>query len=409
LNSEGLVERLVTTIDGDRLWFLIEQYLPARRAVTALAEAYKILAPKDPAVGFEVSVGPQGALFLVESISGTPLPISGSFSFPETEDGQKAKSDFEQFLKTGRPVELSGEFLSDLELPKAVAELVEAVGPAARVRLARRPSEPFEFELEVEGSGGIFRLPHVAFSTVEAGTDSVTLRNDEQALPFRLSVIINRNLQATLNYQFQLQGESVEWLQRHLDLAAAVGPGSVMRLRSHRTFESFEAKFSAQAQIQQPSPDHKAVVAQLITIQRRTGHLIRVPDRPFFTPADLDGINRVARILTTGRDQTTGEITAAVHLSSDDPEAPAKVLRGGVDLRIEKGTWTEQVLDENVDLGPVRIFAPGLHIHPDDVERVTRELDSGARDISCRWILEDDGLVELAFARWPAAGEADSL
>lgn len=408
LSQEHLTTR-VHTIDGNKLWRLVEEYLPARLAAEALRKAYTILDPKDPAVSFEVRVNEGGTFFLVEPKSGAAFSISAPPEFPSTEKGQAERALFDEFLRTGRSVELGGEFLTGLELPEAVRKLLDALGTPDRVRLGRAAAEPLEFEVEVQSpNGSTFRIPHISFLTVEGGSDSVTLRNDGQALPFKLSVTINRNLHATLTYQFQFQGESVGWLMRHLEFVAAAVPGAVMRFRSHRSFEVFESHLTQERTGgTEFGPAYEDVVRKAVEIQEKTKSLVRVPDRPYFTAADVESIEWVTGLLRSGRGSHKGEITSTFDVASGNPDVARKLVEGGFEMHLEISPWREKVLDDTVNLGPAIIDARDMRIHPDDLQRVKAELESGARQFSCRLLPNDSGSITVTVLDWlpPDAGK----
>jgi hypothetical protein len=401
----------VTAVDGDRLWRMVCKYLPARVAASTIADAYKALSPSDETANLEVVVNEKGTLLVVEPKSGAAFEVKGVPAFSETQSGRTEKAAFDEFLRTGQPVEISGESLAGLELPKAMRDLLEVIGIPERVRFSRRAPEPLEFELEIEGPAGSFRLPHVSFSSVEGGSESVTLRNDGQPLPFKLSVTIRRDLRASLRYQFQFQGESVEWLLRHLEFSSAAVPGAILRLRSHRTLEVFESTFTQELDGgHQFGPEYQSIVEKAVSIQRKTRRLIRVPDRAYFTTEDIEGIDRAVELLETGRARVAGEIATTLRPDTSDPQASARLLAGGFDLALEKAEWALRVLDDVIDVGTASIDSRRLRIHPDDHERVRRELESGAEEISCRLTTTGGGYIEVTLPKWaPDGGKGSGL
>lgn len=389
----------VTTIDGDRLWELVNEHLPYHRAASAMSEAYKILAPHDPNIALDVNVSESGATLTLIPKSGKPLVIEGELRFPEGEEGQKAAAAFELFQKTGAPVTLPGELFSGLQLPETMRQLFDSAGPPKQVRLGGgRPRFPLEFEFELEGPAGRFYLPHIDFTTAYGGSESVTLQNDEQILPFRLSMTIKADASSSLDYNFQFVGESVEWLLRHIEFEAAASEQAVFRLRSHRTFEVFEGRITAPAK-EQRTPAYVELVKKLVEIQKLTRQVVQSPQRPYFTEGDLVGIDRAFQAVTEG--EISGDsCTMTINPKREPGAETAPMALDDVEVSAEAGSWKVRVLDEELELGPVSIRGRELSIHPDDRARVEADLKSGKEGICARWTVGAKGDLTIKFARW---------
>jgi hypothetical protein len=110
------IDRHVSFFDGDALWDLISEHMP-RAALHDLVRASEVLEEIDSTIRMSATIREGRVHLTVEPKAGHDLHLRLIGRFPESAEGQKARSDFETHFRTGRGVEIDGKFITVEGLP----------------------------------------------------------------------------------------------------------------------------------------------------------------------------------------------------------------------------------------------------------------------------------------------------
>ena len=109
-------------IDSNKLWELIEQYMPSWTALEKVQQVQEVFEEVSPK--YRITVATKGGIPVYsfeEKHSGAsevePLEISVRCQFPQTPEGQQQFQAMEQHIKTGAPVTLEGSYIQEFKLP----------------------------------------------------------------------------------------------------------------------------------------------------------------------------------------------------------------------------------------------------------------------------------------------------
>ncbi len=132
LHSINLVNN-TSFIGFEKLWELIEKYLPVDSVFNKLQEVGEVLSTVDPHYQPRITLDLNNriSLEILEKYPGAsiekPIVLSTVFQFPSTPEGTTAKEAFTRSIETGEPSEIPLEFLKSLELPDIFKTLFKEV------------------------------------------------------------------------------------------------------------------------------------------------------------------------------------------------------------------------------------------------------------------------------------------
>jgi hypothetical protein len=123
------------------------------------------------------------------------LTIDASFNFPQTPEGKTKLEELKRHFSAGEEVEIDGKYIKLFDFPdwwKRLYGEFEPTGMYLKLGPTRskntRPAQ-IEFVSETQSE----RIPYVELWTIKQGEEEVTLSNDQQNIPIRFLVVLNRN------------------------------------------------------------------------------------------------------------------------------------------------------------------------------------------------------------------------
>ena len=361
--------RLVRVIDGDELWSLVEIHLKQNLIASKLQSLHSALA----AAG-------HGLIVKVESKSG--IDVNPVFDFPNTPEGESAKAAYDEHLKSGAPVLIPAEYLSDIAIWSDLRPLITAF-PGGVVALG--PSTTgvtIACDVALEAPDGrIVTLRGLQLGLDYRGSESFTFSNRNQSVPWNVVVVGSTHSNAAnLSIGFRLEGANVKQQFEALEFQRGLSSGGYI------TFTNLE---NGTTLLNGPIPPHSypapreevmLVSRSLYKIQQRTGCLFTMPSE--ISQESLDAILTVAQIVETGELRYPGDVVLTVPASRMlvegmiglGPDPNRHMFFAG----IEEKTW--EVLGINIPLGRILMRFVGGAVQSDDIERLRSELADPSHD-----------------------------
>ena len=212
----------VEFVSIDKIWELIEEFLPPQAILQKLEEARSALEDWDTHYRLQASITDTGIQFTAtEKFPGAssekPIDFKVAFTFPDTEEGRSYAAAMEKNFADGTPVKIPLTYLSNIEfsdfLQKMLPQMTEdgffLLGGAYNPKplLAR-----IEFVCDDED---LFTLDYVDLRIIQAGREAITFTNDEQPIPVKVQLVICFNGNpSTIHVEFP--GSSSMNIHQHL-------------------------------------------------------------------------------------------------------------------------------------------------------------------------------------------------
>lgn len=389
----------VTFLDGNQLWAEWKKHFPV--------EVYEVLEEAQRRVediggseyGAQVVLGTDGQPFasidaggrkviLVERYPGQleqePVELGGRFEFPDTPEARAVAEEVRAAWTTGSKVRIPGEYVQRFDFPDAINRMSEqllGVKPeritSLEISTADNPTViPVRLDIET-ADGECATLEYIELRVLQAGTDEMTLTNDEQSYPIRVKVVINfangsgrlslarkdERIAAPVLLQFLT---AVRCFAKPCHVQATVVGTDERLFRSTKT-EHTDAGVDDR---------WLELVADLAVVQGKIGRPIFIPDRNF----SHEEIQTVALLRTLISEPVIEQTWNRIDLtwSSEDAES---ALQQFAQTEAYKFEGVERTLVElfgaTLPLGPVRFMVEAMRL---DNEAEVREQIAAASD-----------------------------
>ncbi len=310
--NPGMLNRSVSYIDGDKLWELVKKYLPVS-LLQLLNETNAVISDSDTHYQPHVYLtGTEARISLHEKYPGAaqekPIKVKGRFVFPNTPEGEAARSAVEHFFATGTPFELSSEFIDTIELPDFYKQIlgitdfnIEAVGlgPSFNTMCV-----PVRIEILTD-TGDEHILPYIELRMLQGGTEEMTLTNDQQSTPIQVKLTLRpEDKGGTLNITTRDVSLNAVQLLNVLELHYWLRKSSLIRVVSLDLGFAFFEMHKVEGNFASAEPDYINFVRDMAAIQTKVKRSITIPERDF-TEEEIDVIEKLRSILHTGKAQGT--------------------------------------------------------------------------------------------------------
>jgi primosomal replication protein N len=177
-------------IDGNKLWELIEQYMPSWTVLEKVQQAQAVFEEVSP--NYRITVATKGGIPVYsfeEKHPGAaevePLEISVRCQFPQTVEGRQRLQAIEQHIKTGAPVTLEGSYIKEFTLPPFLRSVFDPEQLARGVLSInpQRSPRPIVVTVAVENDCGCVAFDYIELYVTQAGMEEATFDNIEQPVP----------------------------------------------------------------------------------------------------------------------------------------------------------------------------------------------------------------------------------
>lgn len=371
-------DRLVTFINGDELWGLVEQHMPNHSVIERLASAredlenasehHRILASTS-AEGITLQVQPKHP----DAARAESLEVSGRIELPDTEEGRAVLERFRQHLNSGTPVEIDGCFVKEFRVPEFLQDLVdpEGEGIGKLVLGPRQLRKPIAARIEFSADdGSVVSLDGIEFQGIQVGSDELTLSNYHQALPWHFELKLARATKL-INLRFDL-ADTGSTAKRELEAARLTrmwSLGADLMIYSQETGLPIVGARIPPGSYPAPDPKYIVFLEKLMAIQEKLRYAFLIPEREI-TPEEVKFVYDLAYKLSAGTAiGTSKEMTITLH--AEGAVSAVERFAGG---RTPPLTWVThekgELLGVPIDLGPVVITVQGLSMSHDDWEQL---------------------------------------
>jgi hypothetical protein len=303
--SPSGVNRDVSYIDGDRLWKLIEQYLPVRAIFQKLGEVSQVLDSLDTHSSLQVHLANSGIqMSVAEKFPGAwqekPFFVRPVFEFPDAPEGRAAKDALEQALATGAPLNIPAAFIKHVEFPEFMSQLVEDV-QSLQFGAVQNPI-PVPFRIEIQSTDGEkITLECVYLKITQIGLDEMTFVSDEKLTPLPLRMTLrmpapHRKETARITFSQGLDKANPYQLMQLLQLQLCLSKGFVVTLTDLKTGIVFCQLSYATGAMDAPGLQDMELIRDLAAIQVKAGIVLMLPEQGF-TREDDEALVRLRTIL----------------------------------------------------------------------------------------------------------------
>lgn len=405
----------VQFVDGEKLWALLVKHFPlagVREKLDEMLDAFQSLAP-----GCEISFAAdsRSRWIKVTPERGEPGRSSeaATFSFrpvfPDTDEGRKARCEFEEKVRFGKPLSVPLSNLADLRLP-ILAELLAADGESGEMHFrARAQTDAVQMTFDIVlDEGRKVTLPFVELKTVAADTGEVLLSNVHQPLAWKFEIKTSEDhMSLVFSMSFRGANANAYTLNQALQFWSALSkPGLLVASMHNNGIPLFMERtpFDVSKLMYDTPPNEKELklFEALSQIQQRLGREFYLPDRDL-TQDEIHSIFSVRDVLMQGR-RDFGRVTLQTSFATKAAaDAFLGVDRRGITLpsfRIAAPTQTYFVLEFEVDAGPCFIQTGGVKTCS-VCDEVTSKFDSGElAEFKVKFECLDGSTAKGYFPKW---------
>lgn len=349
-------------IDGVKLDELVQQFLPGKTLLDQIHELQNTAKRVDP--NFDVSVQVSGDTtnfgLLPKRPDVQPPIIRFKGRFTDDEAGRAAQKQFEDFIKRGGPLKLDKGQVVDVELPDVIQKIVGgSEHKAFGFEFTPHPGNLWQFRFEARtDSGEVASLAIVELRMLRAGTEEITLSNEQQKYPAVVRFLVTPH-GLTVRFEPRCIGHNVHQVAEWLRFQKALSQAGIVKVTLIATGVDF---LHQRIEKLLPAPDSDALemAEALEFIQSKTLAPLVWPE--VITVEEQEEILRVVEILKTGR-ELIKDVSVTLDRSFDPSEA---TVRMGEVLLKSDGDEHRQVLGVSVNLGTseIRCEAAQLSLSP---------------------------------------------
>jgi len=409
------LDKVTDFISGDKLWELVEEYLPERIVWEKLRQVQKVLDDASPHYRIVAHTKANGtAIWLEPKYPGAeqehPLTFRARFVFPDTPEGREMREAFERHLRTGAPVVLTKPYIAEFELPEFLIPFLDPTGEGIRMLEIgpRRLPHPLLVKVEVECKDGEqVVLEYIHLNALQAGTEEITFANDQQPVPWKFQLVINiKKKQIDLQYRAHFTGVNVKRVLEALRFQQAMAKGGVFRMEHLDTgFEIVQMPI-APGVCEAPDSRWMELIEKLVFIQYKVHLPLAVPDREV-TIEDARTIFETAQKLETGRATLKAE-QWTIGVNREIAQRTLERFESGkplpMRLQIEE---TQEIFGVTIPLGPVILTCEQTHITEEDRDALRAAIAAAGpgETVHIRFKPFDGCPIQAEYPNWLPLGD----
>lgn len=279
---------------------------------------------------------------------GKELNVHIAFRFPNTENGNKAREDFERFHKTGDPVYIEKEYIEAIDFPDWYSTLYgenELPTPDYLRFIPKISEQPIPTGIDLLTQEGVhLSIPYIDLRVTKQGSEEATLSNEHQNHPLHFTLVvplIERN-EVELSMQLGSPSSNVQHVGDALAFMLGMLKGSRIRLIDYTTGhitdftapnESLDAPFNPEDLLVLWEAINKLCFIQRVTGQSITLEYWKLLDQ------DIHAINNVYAICKYGQTSPENSVNTPYRVAVMKPglKMVCNELMSGNSLKIIKG------------------------------------------------------------------------
>lgn len=409
--EESNLKNVTTFVNGDKLWELIEEYLPQRAVWEQLRQVQRVFDEANPHYRITVRTTKTGPKLSIEpkspdSETKHPISITGQFTFPETAEGQKMREAFDRHIKTGSPVTLTKEYIDHISIPDFLVPFLDPSGRGvSKLSLgSQRSHQTLLLKIVAEGDDGkVATLEYIHLEVMQAGTEEVTFANDRQPVPWKCQLVFNtKKKQFSFRYTVEFEAVYVKRALEAFQFQKIVSDGCVLKIEHLDTGFEMQKQKIPPGEITVPDPFWGELFEKLVFIQQKTQVPLILPNREL-TDEDFRSIWIITEILKTGR----GLFAPGVYTIETDMKTAQMVLEtfeGGELMPVSFGGIEApiSVLDIPIPLGPTNLNFEQAYIAEETLSALRDTLSTAKPEdaIKIHFTSSEGSKVRAEFLNW---------
>lgn len=409
---ENQLDKLVEWLHPEtNLFDLIERHLPEQNIFEKLSSVQKNLDESMRTVPYRIVADSDKKFSILpkheKALEEMPFEIKTNFKFDtNTPEGKEAHKKFNEHFTKGLPIEVDGKFIESFELPDFLPDWMKPhTSEGAKLILEPNRSEqviPLRMERKL-ANGETATLDRIDLQVVQQGTEEITLNNDNQKVPYKLTLIISskqNSLKFDFNYKFRgynvyqhLQGlklflsmfEEGETNIFSLDTGLKIVNADKSIIEPKENFDRFIELFEA-----------------LVLIQEKVPVLLTIPE-PNPMDEDIKNIFEVAEIIKNGK--LTGEVPELItDVPLEGAKRSIKIFENEainyIVVSYSEG-WRYNILGKEVNVGTA-VLSTNVFISKDNFKEIEKSIEAGNDTIEFCLTPKDEKII-IDFLRWDCA------
>ena len=352
---------------------VLKKLAPESTADFFFREGFEALRAGAPDLIHEVSVEEGGVSVTTHGKHGEPISVAFDPVFPDTPEGRRKAEEFARHLAVGTPVELDEANVPVDVLPEPLRSILRGRnGGPFTLRLGpRRPRRFANAVIFRTADGETYELPYVEFGSNRFDDDDVILTNEQQRLPFHLSLRLRRDRSAEFQYTMTLDGKGFHWLRDAIRLQRILSNGAIVLLRDlDDGTEHLATQVQFSAALIANDEALLEIAERVIAIQRRLNVPLVMPQRSFGTSEDREALKFIEAVIATGLQPRPPANVSLLIDSVDKLELVRKLCSGDIPLGVSSPMHSEQLFDNPVPLGPIEVTCERVVVEPADAPKL---------------------------------------
>lgn len=402
------LQALITMYDGSELWKLIEDHLSDKLVQHRIDSTVKFLNAANPDWAINLSIRGKDVFYelVPKTPDAPPLDVSVTPRFPDTPEGQEAKTAYEAYQALGSEVTLDGSMIANIKVPDFFRTLlpkgIESITLYGRFLLPK----PLVLNVVVRSAdrSRTFEIPGVVLAIGQGGTQEVSLTNEPQATPFKFTLHLPKTGDGGhFNLRFAPEGHNIYRLWQVIQVQQILAGAAEIQFHDAETGRLLLGGHSEGGSGAPPSKSFVALVEKILAIQNMTEHTFTTPDD--LPQEQLFEIDSLYNVLTTGS-VLVSELNVvarpggAKNLLANVPDQPGSFL-------IRKPNQVMPVLGQLVELGPLEIRCKRALIPPKDRQRLAAARDD--EEVPFRLVPIEGEPMEARYLNWPKTDTSREL
>jgi len=350
-----------------------------------------IEAARSPYFRYDLKVSEQAVTVNIwprhpESLKDCPVQVTGTFKFDQADPEAKAALEaLDRHFKTGEPVELDARFFEGFDIPEAFAGLLghEEGFRTTKIKMgAAKTDQRFTFKMTIldQEECILSEIPYIDARVVRAGTEEITLSNEEQNIPLKMRLRLNfKECTNSVSMRMDFAGLNVVQVREFLEIQRALAKGKWIVLTNLSTGLSDRSEIPETA-ISAPDENLFILINDLAFIQEKTEQVLQWPGQ--ITVAEAQLAKKLVNILETGQSH---ELVTGFHCGVNKTVARRLVDAYGGEkeqevVRFNVPNHTVNLLGTELSLGPLTIAMPNAKLSEGTLRRLNNldQLPDGA-------------------------------
>ncbi len=403
INDDKLIN-LVDFIDGEKLWELIRKHLPEATIMTH-AEIIKSNLKNFNNLSPEIVVNKNETKIILNpklNEDGTPITVAScQIIFPNTPEGNKLFTSFEDFRKKGTPFTITKPFIKDFSIHDELLKLIDDRNIEKLELSSAKAPLLSNVKISVIRKKALkASLENIELSVDRSGTEEILLSNKSQKYPLQVEAIFNKK-KKVISFHFSINpfNYNVKQVLESEKFYSEMVKGGILRMENIETGLDFVNSQISKIETKETSKQGLKLLEKLLFIQKKTNIPIIVPSEDI-TREDVEYIYEIAEILEKGK------------ITLRKASLNFNILPCGVDFWINSAkdemanplvmtrTTSYNVLGINIPIGPTKISCDKMYIPEIQYNQLLEQVKEGLEVYEIQLIPFENTPVIAEYEKW---------